>query len=199
MAKRAGRAAVYALMNWRAGLIYVGSSMDVEKRFAVWRSRLRCIEVEVLPEQVWKRFYEASKGLPASDWECVVIESFDATVDRSVVKAAEYRYLGCIERLWWRCMLNTGTTADFEVERMGQRVGGVPYVRGTRYRVEDGYQEPARFGLRGRLTARDRRVLHWLDAWCRFPRARPARGNFRPRRTPRVKRVLRWLAAWCRF
>lgn len=190
---------VYALVNWRAGLIYVGSSRTLSQRRSLWRSRLLSMELDIWPDGVFRRFFEACKGLPASSWEFVVIERFDAAVDREAIRAAEYRYVGCIERLWSPSMLNVVTTVERDFERELERVAGVPYVRGLPYRPEDGHQARARGGLRGRLTGRDRRVLRWLDTWCRFPRARPGRGGFRPYRTPRVKRVLRWLAAWCRF
>lgn len=136
---------IYALVHRSAGVIYLGSSRTLAARLRRWRVRLSCVEVEVWPEDVSRRFYEASKGLLASDWELLVLQRFGADVDRAVMSAAEYRYLGCIERLWPRSVLNVIASVERAGERERERLGGVPYVKGFRPRPYDGRGHRSRF------------------------------------------------------
>lgn len=176
-------AGVYALVNHRAAVIYVGRSRNLARRRSFWRSAFLSLALDIRHEGVFLKFYQRCKALPAADWDFQVLQRFDASVDDATMGAAEYAFVRCIERLWPLSMLNTVTTAEAEFDRALERVGGVPYIRGTRYRI--GEAVPASVsGLAGRLSARDRRVLYWLRKWCSF-RRRPCHGPEPTFRWPR--------------
>lgn len=100
-------AGIYFLLNARKGLGYVGSTTCLRKRARHWGRRLRCLEVDIWPEGVTRRFHDAARGTPATDWEFFVLAEWPAVYDASALKAREFKFVRVFWRRWEAGCLNT--------------------------------------------------------------------------------------------